>query len=440
MEIMTTRRGVKITTKQTYWDNFKEFYRTLERLNKFSKQQILTFPTPSSLLAVYIIDCAYVRIVPKTGKPNKWNTIRNKLCSVDHINKIALAFSKAWGDRPELEALIDYAKKNNASDPNAAALPFTKSYLITFHKRVANEILYQHSTFKTDYEKSRKKLYLTSKEELTTHKQLLQVRQTYVGALAMGVTGMRVGEVFPTLKKQKQVKYGIQLKHVQIFHKIMFKGKFIAVMNNELTDPSSLHSIKIIIQNSKMRNTNFNAFTIIGRSQHTCDPALLLFDWYHSLKLLSKSKSNSYTFTPNSYLFQAENGSPITSDKFRTIFSKLVNWLGFIHAQRLGMTHALRKRFCSQLSRHGVARGLIAYAGRWKLPEAMYIYATYQEEEMTNLVALYFRPPNNPNAIPYSYDFDAAETQYYIRTNTPFGQRLGIDSPLSNVDWTNVFK
>ncbi len=61
MEIMINNRGIKLTTKQKYYTNFLEFCNTMLRLG-FNKNEILVFPTPTPLLAIYIIDCALIRL------------------------------------------------------------------------------------------------------------------------------------------------------------------------------------------------------------------------------------------------------------------------------------------------------------------------------------------------------------------------------------------
>ncbi len=247
----------------------------------------------------------------------------------------------------------------------------------------------------------------------------------------MAISGMRLGEVYAPVKINKKAMYGIQIKHIQIYHKQIINNNKKLIIDNESKNINTFHAIKITIQNSKMRNTNQNAFVMMGRSGIKLDPALLLFDWYHALRLLAKKKSNKYKFSANAYLFQNINGSPISTAQFRLKFKKLVYYIGFMNAERLALPHSLRKGFASQLTRNGVEKGLIAFAGRWKLPESFYIYVSHVEQDMDKLAYFYFHAPNNVAA--YEYDFDQLEYQYYIQKCEDFN-RLGIDP-----DWTKIF-
>ncbi len=60
MEYVCDERGIKITTKNKYWNNYKEFVRTCMRLG-FKKSEILIFPTPTILISIWMIDCMKVR-------------------------------------------------------------------------------------------------------------------------------------------------------------------------------------------------------------------------------------------------------------------------------------------------------------------------------------------------------------------------------------------
>ncbi len=356
---------------------------------------------------------------------NRWNTIRNKLASIDHVNKLALT-PTSWSDNPQLIPFVSHAKKFNASDPNLTALPFTRDYLISLIDKCNNELLYQskNSDSNTSYDKSRKSKSLISAAELTSHQHLLVWRQTLLIGTLMGVTGMRIGETLRPIQLHKAAIYGIQIKHIQIFHKLYAgSGKYRIVEDNTSMDATTVFTIRITIQNSKMRNINEEAYAFIGRSKHRIDPAIMLFDWYHSLQLLSQVKSSKWKFQPNAFLFQKLDGNGMTTGYFRLKWKKLIQFCGFLKWERLALPHGLRKGYASQMTRHGVDKGWIAFAARWKLPESIYIYLSLNEFDLMNMTQYYFHAKTTNK---YEYDFDEAEYRYFM--NNVYNRRKGIDS------------
>ncbi len=433
MEKCISNRGTKFTTKNRYWTGYKEYINRLTRAG-IKKSEIIVFPTKTIHIAIWMVDC----IEGLNGAKNTWSTIRNKMASIDGINKCALT-PTSWSDNPHLTPFVAYAKANNLSDPNNVALPFTKRYLIGFIQKINREILYTASCIckvkckckyiiNSDCDIKRKETFRISLAEISTHKRYLIIRQCVIGAACMAVTGLRIGETFGPMIVNKKAIYGIQIKDIEIYHKREINGIIKIIQDNNLYDIKTLFSIKITLQNSKTRNTNEIAYTIIGRTNHIIDPCLMLYDWYFTLKQLSKAKDNNFIFRKNKYLFQNLDGSHINTDTFRKLFKELVKFCGFIDWERLGLPHALRKGFASQLTKHGVDKGIIAWIGRWKLPEAIYIYISYEEYGQTLITKYYFKAKSSRS---YEYDFDEAEYKYFMKTQTT-PKRKGFD-------WSKAF-
>eukprot|EP01083_Nonionella_stella_P237671 833541_1 len=141
----------------------REFGNTL-RIG-FDRYRILSFPTNDILLAFYMIDCAMMR-KDKLGNPNCWQTIRGKLCAIDHFNKLALT-PTSWSENPALFNLVDWCKKMRPSDPTRTALPFTKYHLIKTVEWLTKKILYATSkprVVNVEDEKRKERFLITSLE------------------------------------------------------------------------------------------------------------------------------------------------------------------------------------------------------------------------------------------------------------------------------------
>ncbi len=256
MEKCVTNQGTKFTTKERYWTGYKEYVNRLQKAG-IPKSQTIVFPSKTIHIAIWMVDC----IEGLNGAKNTWNTIRNKLASVDGINKCALT-PTSWSDNPHLTPFVAYAKANNLSDPKNSALPFTKRYLIGFIQKINNEILYSASCIckkkcrckfiiNSDCDIKRKKSFRISLAELTTYTHYLIIRQCVIAAACMAVTGLRIGETFgPIIVNQKAI-YGIQIKDIEIFHKKEINGIVQVIQDNNLYDIKTLFSIIITLQNSK---------------------------------------------------------------------------------------------------------------------------------------------------------------------------------------------
>ncbi len=109
------------------------------------------------MIAIYITDCALIRL-----SINVWNTIRNKLRGIDHINSLALT-PTSWSKNKQLESFVKYCKKNNKSDPNKVALPFTRQYVNIFANKILNEVLYKYTNDMNMYEKQREHFVFVKK-------------------------------------------------------------------------------------------------------------------------------------------------------------------------------------------------------------------------------------------------------------------------------------
>eukprot|EP01083_Nonionella_stella_P287269 977757_1 len=330
-------RGIKDSTKDTYWQSMFDFCNTMQRIG-FTNDTILTFPTPDILLVFYMIDCAMIR-----SNSNCWNTIRNKLAAIDHFNKLALT-PTSWSDNPALFNLVDHCKKRCSSSIEATALPFVKSHLIRFVHWVTKHLLYLNANWNCRRTKKRSRMFLMIDEELDTVKTHLIFRSVLIGVVMMALTGMRLGEAFHPDKVDRHT-YGVRKADIQLFHRKWIDGGSKLVCDNMTKDPSTLHAVRINIQNSKMRNTGQNAFAWIGRSYNQLDPCLMIFDFFHSMGLLAARDPVTFKWKDTSFLLQTGFGKPITTSRARNVFHDMVHSIGFLNAVRLSLPHGLRKGF-----------------------------------------------------------------------------------------------
>ncbi len=61
------------------------------------------------------------------------------------------------------------------------------------------------------------------------------------GCNSRGVTGMRIGETCSPIQPHKAAIYGIQVKHIQIYHKLYSgSGKYIIIEDNTSMDLDTL--------------------------------------------------------------------------------------------------------------------------------------------------------------------------------------------------------
>ncbi len=103
--------------------------------------------------------------------------------------------------------------------------------------------------------------------------------------------------------------------------------------------------------------------------------------------------------------------------------------LQLVNYERLGLPHSLRKGFASQLTKHGVEKGRIAWIGRWKLPDAIYIYISYDELCEKKTTRYFFHRKNNTE---YEFDFDNEEYMYFMNSHTT--------SRKGSIDWLKTFE
>lgn len=305
----------------------------MQRLG-FTRKDILHWPTHDIRLVIYIIDCALTR-----PKPNVWDTIRNKLAAKDHYNKLALT-PTSWSDNPALFNLTDFCKKHNASDPTNTAIPFTKHHLIRFVEYVEQSIIFCKVQGFSLSSQDRKLLaqHLITPFELIHHAQYISARMTLVATVCINVTGLRLGEATHP-DNLKNHNYGIRKCDITFMHKLQLNGKWGIYPDNSITSSQSLHAVHLNIQNSKMRNAGHAAYTVIGRSHHVIDPALMLFDLYHTLDILKRRFPRNYHWNPTSHIFQQSNGKPMVQSDFRTYFKHIIHRINYLNKERSSKPH-----------------------------------------------------------------------------------------------------
>ena len=404
-------RGIQESTEDTYLKNMKEFMRTMRRLG-FNLDDVLVYPIKDIYLIVYMIDCALMR-----KKPNVWNTIRNKLASIDHYNKIAGTYS-SWSENPTLENLVAFCKRNNPSDDTKTALPFMKDDLIAYVRFGMNELIYREfepNQSMRPYDVHARKHYLITSDEIRNSAGVIFIRMIIIITAIMCLTGMRISENAHS-DNGLDHKYGITFNDLDFLHTkgTDSGGNRLLYVNNKIRNDDTFHAVRIKIRNSKMRNTGKVAYAMIGRSNHEIDPALMLYDLYHCLrKYLSKIKNKSVKWNASlkNHVFQLGNGRPMTRNKYRIIHKKLCKCIGYFDLDRISLPHACRKGFASWLTQLGLPPGLIAYIARWKLPQAYYCYIIYYQHDMIAIANKYF----NAKPITNSIDFDEKEGLYLMR-------------------------
>ncbi len=144
--------------------------------------------------------------------------------------------------------------------------------------------------------------------------------------------------------------------------------------------------------------------------------AVKLMDKFVELKVRFYEAASQYV---GEYVQFVREGDDVAGQESMLIspgmYRDLINYVGFFQADRLQKPHSLRKGFASQLSRLGVERGLIAWVGRWKLKDSLYIYVNYAEGDMVKLSYIYF---NAKQDIRFRYDkqfdFDKEESDFLL--------------------------
>ncbi len=79
---------------------------------------------------------------------------------------------------------------------------------------------------------------------------------------------------------------------------------------------------------------------------------------------------------------------------------------------------------------HGVEKGRIAWIGRWNLPEAIYIYISYDELCEANTTKYFFHRKNKSS---YEFDFDAEEYNYFMHQHTTTDRK-------GSINWLETFE
>ena len=99
-----SRGGIKNSSHKTYYNGMRDLCKTARKL-KLTMSEVFTFPTDSVVQLIWIIDCAKER-------GNVWNTVRNKLRSLDYYAQLA-GVKQNYTKNPDLFAAIQYVKKKH---------------------------------------------------------------------------------------------------------------------------------------------------------------------------------------------------------------------------------------------------------------------------------------------------------------------------------------
>ena len=223
--------GIEKSSKSTYIQGFGEFVRTMIRLG-IPVMLCFIFPICPELLQIYITDCAIVR-----PRKNCWNTIRNKLRSIDWAAQTQ-GIMQCWADLPELKAQVAYCKRL-CKGLGSNTIPITVEKI----REIINFIIQKHvinDLILTDFERKQIGQWLTFPRILNDPRRLNQ----YIFAMSIMFNfslGLRGAEQYLN-KKSDYVGYGIQIRDLNFIWKKRGKKEYF-VSNRYTKATSTLHHL-----------------------------------------------------------------------------------------------------------------------------------------------------------------------------------------------------
>lgn len=389
--------GVKCTTKGTYLSGFLEFLRTMDRLN-IPEKLSFTFPTPDVILQIYIVDCVMIR-----KGPNVWDTVRNKLRSIDWCAQMA-GTKQCWSDNPALYASVQWSKRHRPGK-GSDTLPTTAPILKRMIDHVMTTKVYGNLQL-TESEKQLSARWMSFDKIWRDPTR----RWWYIWAvslLTLTVLGLRGAECYKN-KDPDYEGYGLMMDDVKVYWryaKSIYPNNTLSTANDPLeTATDHLHHIQIRLRSWKTGYVGQNTFLRIGRTHREIEPALIL---YHLYQLrLTQWNGHCKKEDDDGFLFSAGT-QDFTLKEVKKQLKRIV-WETVPYERERYRFHGTRKGFAMTLLRNGTAIPLIAFAGRWKIKAAIGRYLIYSQKDLLQIAKLFlYGTEVNVDSI----DFDEEEQQ-----------------------------
>lgn len=363
--------GVKSSSHGTYLDQFLEFWRTMDRLG-LEEELVFKFPSDDVVLQIYIVDCAVMR-----QTPNVYDTVRNKLRSIDYVSQLA-GQKQSWSDNPALYASMQFVKRRNPGK-GSDTLPVTAPTLVRIvHHVMATRVYYGLQLTPTECQLKKHWLSFPTIWRSTTRRWWYTFA---VSVLTMTVLGLRGAECYKN-KNPLYEGYGLVLDDVTVY----WKWANTVYANNALSKATdSIHHIRVRLRNTKTGFVGKSTYLRIGRTRRTIEPAIIL---YHLYQLRLKERDTICGGQrDDGFLFSARN-QDLSLQNVKKKWQGVVQETISIEPERYRF-HGTRKGFATTLLRNGVRMSLIAFAGRWKLKAAIGRYLIHTQDELLDIVRLF---------------------------------------------------
>ncbi len=379
-------RGAAIaSTSSQYHDRFLHFWRVMRKLN-IGDDLTFGFPTDGAVLKVYIYYCS---IIDKEdgGSKNKWITLRGKLRAIDSV-ATECGKEQSWSTNPIIAGPVAWVKKFNASD-DSDTLPATKTRMLTvvrhtLKEKVRERIRTQRTSFWQKNDSKQDEWRLPNAD--ATPGQRSWFLWT-VSVITVWILGLRASECYRCTEEEYKG-YGLQMRDLTFYKR--HANKLTVMGRGDHTN--LLHHVLIEIRFSKTEPPGKSVFLRLGRTREDIDPAQLLYATYRQQETGWNGKTRQRG--GEDYVFETEEVE-LTKKEAVKRWAKMVAECIPIQPEQYRF-HGIRKGFATQLQRVGTSESLIAFAGRWKLKSAIYLYIKHDQSDLLLLAKrmLYGREQN----------------------------------------------
>ena len=340
--------GVKDGTHHTYLNNAKDLWKTTRRLG-IDDALLFSLPTISDILIVWIVDCNKIR-----NPPNTYTTIRGKMRAWDYFAQLCRV-QQDWKQNLSLIPCLAYSRRTNPGK-GSDTLPVTRDIFKSI-LNVAYQMVTKGAVIDKMEEPRRQKWM--SLHAIRHDQRRWKQYGWIVGVLLVQCTGARGCEVFPNADKNYK-DYGVRMKHIK---------PTLSQSTNKLK------YLEIELPNSKTARANQSVSLIIGVTQRSLEPAVIVYDFWKTRKYKGAKDED--------FLFQWK------LDTVKKHWQKVVKGAVTCEPERYKF-HGTRKGFATQLLKCGIPMSLIAYAGRWQMREAIFDYLIHTKKDLLPLTKIYF--------------------------------------------------
>jgi len=363
--------GAGESTHERYIKNFAEFLRTMKRIG-ISEDLAWTFPTPDPVRIIYMVNCAMIR-----KRENTWDTMRNKLRSMDHVAELC-GINQEWPENAVLKPYVNWYKANRpneGSDTKAITWRVMKPIL----ERKLRKVVF-NGEIKGDpkkMEEGRRRWWLT--EEVMRTKESRKWYAFTIGMTLLLLLGTRGAEHYRSTEKERKG-WGIQLRDV-VFYWNTEEGVPTIKEKDEI---QNLHHARIRLRYTKTGKRNKSVYLRLGRTEGKIDPLMLLY----MLKLVQKNGwyGKCRAKGEEDYLFETDGYEGHLKQQ-KKMWKMVVEEAGCLEKEKYRM-HGTRKGFATALMRKGVQQSLISFAGRWAILGAINRYIHHTQEELIPLAQI----------------------------------------------------